>query len=143
MLNPRSIVDLLPPHLAQRGVSSPEPTPLEHLLGLQVAVLMFMIAMVNMVIMLYAVNPKVVRGYVLASTITDIPHWSALLYVLGWDGISQWRTWNLPLYMQMIVPSITIIFKLGYLTGAFGEDRLPRPLTAGYAVSPKNSKKED
>jgi hypothetical protein len=114
---------LLPPHLAGRGTASPDPTPLEHLLGLQSAVMMFMIAMITVVVFRYSTNPKVIHGYVAASAITDIPHYAAFFYVLGWDGIKQWRTWHTPLWLQLGVPVLTIVFKLGYLSGAFGKDR--------------------
>jgi hypothetical protein len=46
---------------------------------------MFMIAMVTLVVMLCATNPKVVHWYVMASAITDIPHWMSFFYVLGWE----------------------------------------------------------
>ena len=83
-----------------------------------------MIAMVTLAVMVYATNPKVVHCYVAASAITDIPHWTAFLYVLGWDGIKQWRSWHTPLWCQLLVPVLTMVFKLGYLSGAFGEDRV-------------------
>lgn len=115
---------MLPPHLAGRGTTDPNPTPLEHLLGLQSAVLMFMIAMITVVVMLYSTEPKVVRGYVLASAITDIPHWSAFFYVLGWEGLAAWRTWDAMLWMQLLFPVFTFAIKWGYLLGLFGGDRV-------------------
>lgn len=84
---------------------------------------MFMIAMVNVVIMLYATDRKVVRGYIAASAITDIPRWGAFLHVLGKRGIGQWRTWPQPLWLQLLVPFFTMSFKLFYLWGLFGQDR--------------------
>ncbi|KAJ5097665.1 hypothetical protein N7456_008386 [Penicillium angulare] len=124
VLNPSAITSLLPPHLAGRGTSDPYPTPMEHLLGLQTATMMFMTVLLNLTIMLYAKNPKVVHGFVLSSALTDIPHWGSLIYVLGWEGLSQWRTWDSSLWAQFLVPAFTMCFKLGYLTGAFGADRL-------------------
>jgi hypothetical protein len=50
---------------------------------------MFTIAMLNLVIMVYATNRKVVHGFVAVSAITDIPHWTAFFYVLGGDGLKQ------------------------------------------------------
>ena len=90
VLNPLSITSLLPPQLAGRGTSSPEPTPLETMLGLQSAVLMFMISMVTAGVTVYAKDPKVVHAYVAASAITDFPHWASFAYVLGWEGLRQW-----------------------------------------------------
>lgn len=124
VLDPKSITNLLPPHLAGRGTSDPNPSPLEHLLGLQSAVLMFMLAFVTYSVMRYSTNPKVIHHYVIISAVTDIPHWVAFFSVLGRDGIRQWRTWHAPLWMQLCVPILTMIFKLGYLTGAFGKDRV-------------------
>jgi hypothetical protein len=110
--------------LAQRGTNSLDPTPLEHLLGLQSAVLMFMIAMLTVIIMVHADNPKVVHGYVIASALTDLPHWAAFFSILGWDGIRQVHTWNTALWLQLVVPIVTMVFKLGYLSGLFGEDQV-------------------
>lgn len=64
IFNPQSFVNLLPPHLALRGTTSPDPTPLEHFLGLQSVVLSLMIFMVNMLLMLREKDPNVLRGYV-------------------------------------------------------------------------------
>jgi hypothetical protein len=50
--------------------------------------------------------------------------WASFAYVLGWEGLRQWRTWEEPLWMQLLVPVLTMLFKLGYLSGAFGEDRV-------------------
>lgn len=50
--------------------------------------------------------------------------WAAFAYVLGWEGLREWRTWEAPLWMQLLVPVLTMGFKLGYLGGAFGEDRV-------------------
>lgn len=50
--------------------------------------------------------------------------WGSFAYVLGWEGLKQWRTWEAPLWMQLGVPVLTMVFKIGYLTGAFGEDRV-------------------
>ncbi|KAH8817049.1 hypothetical protein F5884DRAFT_778319 [Xylogone sp. PMI_703] len=125
ILDPTSITTLLPPHLAGRNTTDPNPTPLEHLLGLQSAVLMFMLAFVTYSVMRYCTNPKVIHLYVIISAVTDIPHWGAFFYVLGWEGISQWRTWHAPLWMQLGVPVLTMALKLGYLSGMFGEDRDP------------------
>lgn len=49
--------------------------------------------------------------------------WASFAYVLGWNGLEQWRTWETPLYLQLFVPVLTMFFKAGYLSGAFGEDR--------------------
>jgi hypothetical protein len=51
--------------------------------------------------------------------------WAAFAYVLGWEGLKQWRTWEAPLWLQLLVPVLTMVFKIGYLTGAFGKDRVP------------------
>lgn len=45
-------------------------------------------------------------------------------YVLGWDGLREWRMWEVPLWMQVLLPVLTMGFKLGYLAGVFGEDRV-------------------
>lgn len=65
--------------------------------------------------MLFSTDRKVERGYVWASAITDIPHWEAFFYVLGWDGVSQWRSWHMPLWLQLGVPVFAMAFKAGYL----------------------------
>ncbi|KUJ09609.1 uncharacterized protein LY89DRAFT_724042 [Mollisia scopiformis] len=125
VLNPHSITTLLPAPLAGRHTTDPNPTPLETMLALQSATLMFMIAMVTVIVMVFAKDRAVVRGYVVASAVTDLPHWASFAYVLGWEGLRQWRTWEAPLWMQLLVPVFTLMFKLGYLSGAFGEDRVP------------------
>jgi len=84
---------------------------------------MFMIAIVTLSVMLFAKDPKVVHAYVFCSAVTDFPHWASFLYVLGWEGIRQWRTWEAPLWMQLGVPVFTFLFKVGYLTGAMGADQ--------------------
>jgi hypothetical protein len=84
---------------------------------------MFMIALVTLSIMLFAKDPKVVHAYVLASALTDFPHWASFFYVLGWEGVKEWRTWESPLWMQLGVPVFTFGFKVGYLMGWLGEDR--------------------
>lgn len=92
------------------------------MLGLQSATLMFMISMVTIGVMVYAKDPKVVYAYVAASAITDFPHWASFAYVLGWEGLREWRTWESPLWAQLLVPVFTFLFKVGYLGGFFGED---------------------
>lgn len=62
--------------------------------------------------------------YVAASCIAEISQRVALLYVLGWDGLAQWRTWNAPLWLQFGIPVVMVSFKAGYLIGAFGEDKV-------------------
>jgi len=94
------------------------------MLGLQSATLMFMISMVTIGVMVYAKDPKVVHAYVAASGLTDFPHWVSFAYVLGWKGLRQWRTWEGPLWMQLLVPIFTLLFKVGYLGGFFGEDEV-------------------
>jgi hypothetical protein len=84
---------------------------------------MFMIALVTLSIMLFAKDAKVVHAYVLASALTDFPHWASFFYVLGWEGVKEWRTWEGPLWMQLGVPVFTFGFKVGYLMGWLGEDR--------------------
>jgi hypothetical protein len=86
---------------------------------------MFMIALVTLGVMLYAKDPKVVHAYVLASALTDFPHWASFAYVLGWEGLQQWRTWEAPLWMQLLVPVFTFAFKVSYLAGWMGDDRQP------------------
>ena len=110
--------------MAGRGSLSPEPTPLEMMLGLQSATLMFMISMVTISVMVFAKDPKVVHAYVAASAITDFPHWASFAYVLGWEGLRQWRSWESPLWMQLLVPVFTFLFKIGYLGGFFGKDKV-------------------
>lgn len=122
MFNHRSITTLLPPKLAGRGITSLDPTPLELLLGLQSATLMFLFAAVTLGVMIYAKDPKVVHAYVFASALTDFPHYAAFAYVLGWEGLRQWRLWEGPLWLQLLVPVFTFILKVGYLCGAFGKD---------------------
>ncbi|CZR66591.1 uncharacterized protein PAC_16492 [Phialocephala subalpina] len=123
ILNPLSITTLLPSSLAGRNTLDPNPTPLEIMLALQTSVLMFMISTLTVVIMLWG-DKRVVKGYVWVSALTDVPHWGSFAYVLGWEGLKQWRTWEAPLWMQLGVPVLTMVFKIGYLTGAFGEDRV-------------------
>jgi hypothetical protein len=93
------------------------------MLGLQSATLMFMISMVTLGVMVYAKDPKVVHAYVAASAITDFPHWASFAYVLGWGGLRQW-TWEGPLWAQLLVPVFTFLFKIGYLGGFFGKDKV-------------------
>ena len=90
--------------------------------------------------MLYAKDPKVVRSYVLASAITDFPHWASFAYVLGWEGLRQWRSWEGPLWAQLLVPVFTFLFKVGYLGGWFGEDRVLKQVDKG--VKGAKGKKE-
>ena len=83
-----------------------------------------MISIVTIGVMIHAKDPKVVHWYVAASAITDFPHWASFAYVLGWEGLRQWRTWEGPLWAQLSVPVFTFMFKLGYLGGWFGEDQV-------------------
>jgi hypothetical protein len=94
------------------------------MLGLQSATLMFMISMLTIGVMVYAKDPKVVHAYVVASAITDFPHWASFAYVLGWEGLRLWRTWNGALWAQLLVPVFTFLFKVGYLGGFFGKDKV-------------------
>ncbi len=94
------------------------------MLGLQSAILMFMIPLVTIGIMVYAKDPKVVYVYVTASAITDFPHWTSFAYVLSWERLRQWKSWDGPLWAQLLVPVVTLLFKLGYLGGFFGKDKV-------------------
>ena len=115
---------MLPASIAGRSTSDPYPSRLEHLLALQTASIMFLVVCISTAIMLYATNVRVVRGLVLSFALADIPQWGSLLYDLGRDGISQWRTWDTFLWLQFIVPMFTMGIKVGYLTGVFGPDRV-------------------
>jgi hypothetical protein len=75
-------------------------------------------------IMRYAKDPAVVHAYVWASLLTDFPWWASMAYVLGPQGMSEWRTWETGLWMMWLVPAFTVMFKVGYLSGAFGPDRV-------------------
>lgn len=83
---------------------------------------MFLVVCISTLIMLYTTNIRVVHGLVLSYALADIPHWASLLFVLGADGLSQWRTWDTSLWLQFIVPMFTLGIKVAYLTGAFGPD---------------------
>lgn len=72
ILKPTAITTLLPASLAGRNTKSLEPTRLELLLGLQSAVLMFMISLLTIVVMRWG-DQRVRRGYVVVSALTDIP----------------------------------------------------------------------
>ena len=85
---------------------------------------MFMISLLTLSVMLFAKDPKIVHAYVVVSALTDIPHWASFYYVLGWEGIRNWEEWNQSLWLQLGVPVITMVFKLGYLSGGFGRDRV-------------------
>ena len=85
---------------------------------------MFMISLLTLSIMLFAKDPKIVHAYVVVSALTDIPHWASFCYVLGWEGVSNWGEWNQSLWLQLGVPVFTMVFKLGYLSGAFRRDRV-------------------
>ncbi|KAJ5703560.1 hypothetical protein N7493_011485 [Penicillium malachiteum] len=124
LLKPTAITSMLPAHLARRPTSDPYPSPLEHLLALQTASIMFLVVCISTAVMLYATNARVVHGLVLSYAIADIPHWASLLYVLGRDGLSQWGTWDTSLWLQFFIPMLTMGIKVGYLTGAFGPDRV-------------------
>lgn len=95
------------------------------------------ITLLTLGIMLYAKDPKIVHAYVCASLLTDFPHWGSFAYVLGWEGLRQWRMWESPLWMRLLVPVFTFLFKLGYLSGAFEADRV-----AGKAAEGKKGRKE-
>jgi hypothetical protein len=85
---------------------------------------MFMISLLTLSVMLFARDPKIVHAYVIVSALTDIPHWASFYYVLGWEGIVNYGEWNLSLWLQLGVPVVTMVFKLGYLSGVFGRDRV-------------------
>ena len=122
LLDPESITELLPLHLGGRAEFHAHPTPLEHLQALQNATLMFMIAMVTVAVMVYG-NKQTIKAYILASALTDFPHWGSFAYILGSEGLEKWRYWNAGLWTQLLVPVFTFFVKLGYLTGSFGPDK--------------------
>jgi hypothetical protein len=82
-----------------------------------------MISIVTIGVMVFAKDPEVVHAYVAASAITDSQHWASFAYVLGWEGLRQWRTWEGPLRAQLLVPAFMFLFKVGYLGGFFGKDK--------------------
>ena len=124
LLDPRSITGILPATLAGRGTKSPQPTPLELLLALQNKNHELIFALLTLAIMLYARSARLVHAFVAATALADGPHYAALAYVLGWDGVARWREWGMPLWMQLLVPAVTFSIKVGYLAGAFGPDRV-------------------
>ena len=83
-----------------------------------------MISLLTLSVMLFAKDPKIVQAYVIVSALTDIPHWASFYYVLGYEGIRRYEEWNLSLWLQLGVPVFTMAFKLGYLSGWFGRDRV-------------------
>lgn len=91
--------------------------------------MMFLFGMVTLGIMLYAKDAGVVHAYVAASAISDFPHWAFLLTVLSKPGCGIWdfgndACWNTDLRMQLLIPVVTFVIKVGYLVGLFGPDRV-------------------
>lgn len=82
-----------------------------------------MIVVVTIGVMRCSKDPAVVHAYVWASLLTDILWWASMAYVLGPQGLSEWRTWETGLWMMWLVPLFTVIFKTGHLTGLFVKDR--------------------
>lgn len=46
-----------------------------------------------------------------------------MAYVLGPQGMSEWRDWETGLWMMWLVPTFTFTIKAGYLLGLFGPDK--------------------
>lgn len=91
---------------------------------------MFLVVCISTSIMRYSTNVRVIHGLVLSYALADIPHWASLFFVLGADGLSQWRTWDTSLWLQFIIPMFTLGIKVAYLAGAFGPD-------GGYQETPR------
>ncbi len=76
-------------------------------------------------------NVVTLHAYVAASAITDFPYWASFAYVLDWEGLRQWRTWEGLLWAQLLVPVVTLLFKMGYLGGFFGKDKVSSDVEGG------------
>ncbi|KAJ6503901.1 hypothetical protein C8R45DRAFT_1185969 [Mycena sanguinolenta] len=129
LLNPAAITALLPPHLAGRPDPSAAPTPLETLQVLMTSVMMYGWASLTLAIMFLSDGStprgrRLVHAYLAISASMDLPHWGAFAYALGAEGMAQWRTFPAEMWMQVLVPLVTFVVKVGYLAGLFGEDKV-------------------
>lgn len=106
-------------------VSPHEVADTEKLAIMELGNMMLLIAGLVAIVMWTSRDPRTVHLTVAAMALVDIPHWGAAIWVMGWERFVNFGSWSPELVTQMVGPLVTFTFKVAYLMGWLGKDRVP------------------